>query len=545
MNIVLCAIDTKYIHTNLALRLLKANCPFACSLMEFTIKDGVDEIVAKISATTPDLVAFSVYLWNVGQVLEAVRRLHAKGIITVAGGPEVAFDVAAFMGKAPFDYLIKGEGEKAFAALVLALDAQHPVSGVFNLVYREGTRIRENPVVPICDLGSLQSPYRFPEDESGLPHKIHYLELSRGCPFACTYCLAPLDGGVRFFPLEKVEADILDLLARGAKTFKFLDRTFNVRPDVMITLCDFIIANALPGVVFQFEITADILPMAVVDHLNVAAPPGLFRFEIGIQSTNPATNAAVNRKQDNPRLFSIIKALVDGGKVIVHLDLIAGLPAENLSRFRQTFDEAFALHAPELQLGFLKMLRGTPIRRDAANFGYVFDPEPPYEIRHNDVLSVADLQDIHLVEDVLERYWNKGYMVGVMKQISFIMPSMFDFFLTFGRSLESHAFPFHRHQLADLFAALDLYLQATLPAFASGLHDDLKREYLERYAMKPKIWWSEDEGRKDKNAQMRRFYRLDPTIPIDDLYKYGVVTGYKGGQLLLLYRPSGKIVRMF
>jgi len=545
MKIVLCAIDTKYIHTNLALRLLKANCPLPCSLVEYTIKDGADRILADLVAMNPDLVAFSVYLWNVGQVLEIVRNLHENGIFTVAGGPEVAHDPAHYMAAAPFDFLIKGEGERAFAALVSALDSQHLVDGIPNLVFREGGRIRENAVMPIRDLASLQSPYRFPEDEADIPHKIQYLELSRGCPFSCSYCLAPLDGGVRFFPLERVEADILDLLAKGARTFKFLDRTFNARVDVMIALCDFIIAKAPAGVVFQFEITADILPMAVVDHLNACAPPGLFRFEIGIQSTHPATNAAVNRNQDNDRLFSTIKALIAGGKVVVHLDLIAGLPKEYLPRFHQTFDEAFALYAPELQLGFLKMLRGTPIRRDAANYAYIFSPDPPYEIRQNDVLSAADLAIIHEVEVVLERFWNKGFLNATMKRIAGIVPSMFDFLLAFHRFLEAGDFPFRRHQLADLFVAIDRFLGLALPAIAPSLHDDLKREYLERSSVKPKIWWPEDAGRKDKNVLMRRFYRDNPSIPIDDLYKYGIVTGYQDGYLLLVYRPTGKIIRTF
>ncbi len=545
MNIVLCAIDAKYIHTNVALRLLKANCPLPCQIVEYTIKDEADRIAADLLALKPDLVGFSVYLWNVGLVLPIVRRLHAAGITTVAGGPEVAHDASYYMDAAPFDYLICGEGEQSFAALVTALASASPVADISNLVYREGPCIRTNPVVVIRDLGTLNSSCGFPEDEAGIPHKIQYLELSRGCPFSCSYCLAPLDGSVRFFPLEKVEREIRTLLAKGAKTFKFLDRTFNVRPDVMTALCDFIIDIAPKGVVFQFEITADILPEAVVDHLNALAPPGLFRFEIGIQSTNPATNVAIDRTQDTARLFSIVKRLVDGGKVIVHLDLIAGLPAEDLARFRQTFDETFALSAPELQLGFLKMLRGTPIRRDAAKHGYDYREDPPYEIRQNDVLSAADLQAIHHVEEVLERFWNKGFMKTTMRHIAGLVPSMFDFFLALFRFLETEGFPFRHHQLADLFAALDRFVARTLPDVAPSLHDELKREYLERSATKPKIWWPEDAKRQDRNALLRRFHSENPDIPVDELFRYGVVTGYHGQTLLLFYRPAGKTVRIF
>jgi len=545
MKIVLCAVDTKYIHQNLALRLLKANCPLPCELLEFTIKDAPAAIAEAVIAAKPDLVGFSVYLWNVRIVLEAARIVKARTAAKiVAGGPEVAHDAEHFLSDDGFDFIVRGEGEIAFERLVEALATGASLDRVPNLAYRTDNGIALNPVRPIRDLSALASPYRFATDDASRPHKVQYLELARGCPYSCTYCLAPLEGSVRFFPLSRIEDEILLLMERGAKTFKFLDRTFNVRPAVAEELFDFIIGHRRDGVVFQFEIVGDILPAGFVDRLNEKAPQGLFRFEIGIQSTNTATVRAVARRQNDAVLFDAVRKLIAGGKVTVHLDLIAGLPEEDLSSFRTTFDETFALFSPELQLGFLKMLRGTPIRRDADRYGYVYDAEPPYEVVRNDVLSAADLAVIRGVETILDLFWNKARMVESMKLIHARVPSMFDFMASFHAFLASAGFDFVRHQPQDLFRAVDSYVRV-LWKDGTGIRDMLKREFLAHADLKRKPWWDDSFCRTHKNELMRRFHAADPAIAVDDLYKYGVVTEYGDGYLLVLYRPGGKLVRTF
>ena len=547
MNIVLCAIDAKYIHTNVALRLLKANCPLPCELFEFTIKSDPETIVSTLLAAAPDLVAFSVYIWNVDivrQVAAAIRGRSSAKII--AGGPEVAHDAARFLTDVPFDFIVRGEGERAFARLASALADGSSFCDIPNLAYWDGPMVRINPIEPIADLDDLSSPYRFSADEENIPRKIQYLELSRGCPFSCSYCLAPLDGAVRFFPPERVKEEILYLLDRGARTVKFLDRTFNLRPEVAADLFDFIIRNRKEGVVFQFEITGDILPDAIIRHLNEAAPPGLIRFEIGIQSTTDATNHAVARRQDNARLFQNVRALVAGGRVTVHLDLIAGLPEEDLASFIRTFDETFSLFAPELQLGFLKMLRGTPLRRDAARLGYDYDPNPPYQVKRSAVLSDADLDRIVRVEDVLEHFWNRGFMPEAMILIHAQVPSMFGFMEAFHAFLDERKFSFVRHQMHQLFRLLDDFVTATIPTCNAAIHDTLIRTYLERADVKPKPWWSPRQCEfEHKSALLQRAHAIDPSIPLDDYFKYGVVTVYMRGFLVVLYRPSGKKTILF
>ncbi|HAQ56434.1 MAG TPA: B12-binding domain-containing radical SAM protein [Acholeplasmatales bacterium] len=547
MNIVLCAIDAKFIHTNVALRLLKANCPLPCELFEFTIKSDEDTIVSTILAAAPDLVAFSVYIWNVEivrRVADAIRKRSSAKI--VAGGPEVAHDAGRFLADCPFDFVVRGEGERAFARLVTALADGSSFRDIPNLAYWDGSTERINPIEPIADLAGIASPYRFTADEKDIPRKIQYLELSRGCPFSCAYCLAPLDGAVRFFPLPRIKDEILALQERGARTFKFLDRTFNVRPEVATDLFDFIIRNRRDGVVFQFEITGDILPDAIIRHLNDVAPPGLFRFEIGIQSTNDATNRAVARTQDNARLFKNIRALVAGGRVTIHLDLIAGLPEEGLDSFIRTFDDSFALFAPELQLGFLKMLRGTPLRRDAARLGYEYDPNPPYQVTKSAVLSAVDLDRIACVEAVLEHFWNRGFMPEAMKMMHACVPSMFFWMESLYAFLLDRGFSFLRHQIFEMFALIDAFAQKTIPAGYANVHDALVRDYLERAEARPKPWWTvREERREQKSALLQRAHAIDPSIPLDDYFKYGVVAPYAGGYLAAVYRPSGKSMIRF
>lgn len=490
MKIVLCAIDAKYIHTNVALRLIRASCPFPCRLLEFTIKTDPDAIASALLAEDPDVVGFSVYLWNVTAVqrIAAVLRRRGKARL-VAGGPEVAYDAVRHLSDGTFDFVVRGEGERAFAALCVALSDGASWKDIPNLAWKDEGGIHENPVAPIADLAALPSPYRDPTDAPGLPHRIQYLEWSRGCPFSCSYCVAPLEGGVRRFPIERVEAEIDFLLERGARTFKFLDRSFNARPAEASALIDFVVSRHRPGVVFQFEIVGDLLKPDMIRRLNETAPPGLIRFEIGVQSTNAAVNAAVRRVQDNGRLFENVRALVAGGKVVVHLDLIAGLPGEDPASFSRTFDETFSLFAPELQLGFLKMLPGTPLRRDAERLGYEYDPDPPYRIRRTAVLSAADLARIERVERVLEHFWNRGFAREALAIVHGGVPSMFSFMASFHEFLDGRGFSFSDHQLHDLYTQLDAFAALTVPDLRDVVRAALVGAYLRRATVRPIRWW--------------------------------------------------------
>lgn len=279
----------------------------------------------------------------------------------------------------------------------------------------------------------MPSPFRFEEDRNSLSKRVVYIETSRGCPFSCQFCLSSIEVGVRYFDREKIKDDIRYLMDNGAKTIKFVDRTFNISRSYAMEMFQFLIDEHKPGTVFQFEITADIMRPEVIQFLNDHAPAGLFRFEIGVQSTNDAVNELVKRKQNFTKLTRTVTMVKDGGKIDQHLDLIAGLPDEDYHSFKTTFNDVFALRPEELQLGFLKMLRGTGLRLSAQRYNYQFMDQSPYEILSNNVLPFSDVVRIKHVEDILEKFWNDHRMdetIEFLVQNCYETP--FDFFQNFG-----------------------------------------------------------------------------------------------------------------
>lgn len=538
MKIVLVAIDSKYIHTNMAIRYLKANLDYESTLKEFTIKDDFEFIESSILSETPDIIAFSVYLWNVEIILKLTREIKSKiNSFVIFGGPEVSYEPEYFIKNSHVDYIISGEGEISFNLLVNAINQNQSLSSIPGLTYRKNDEINRNKSNEILNLNLLKNPYHFPEDINNLATKIQYIEMSRGCPFHCSYCLASLEKNIRFFDIERVKNDILYLMNHGAKTFKFLDRTFNYKIEYALSIFDFIIKNHLPRTQFQFEITGDLLPRKIIDFINENAPKGLFRFEIGIQSTNELTNLSVDRHQNNDKLFNNILLIQKANIIDLHLDLIAGLPFENLSRFSKTFDDVFSLYPKELQLGFLKMLRGTKIRNEAEKYRYLYDPRPPYEMISNQDLSKEDLNVIHRVEDVLEVFWNKGFMSDSLKTIFQNEKSIFQFMLDFSCFLQENHFNFHRYQLHDLFILLNEFL------FFSNRNNDqilfeLIDEYLHKSKIKPHIWWKCSVTKHLKTQIYNKVVKNNADIKIDDLYKYGIVINQNTMHRIYVFYPD-------
>ncbi|MCK7486860.1 MAG: B12-binding domain-containing radical SAM protein [Bacillus subtilis] len=302
MNLLI-AINAKYIHTNVAIRSLKANTRHPVELIETTIKDDPLELIETIRSTRPETVGFSVYIWNVVIVRRILEALRGCGSIVILGGPEVSYDAADWLNSNLADYVVIGEGEAAYDALLTAIHQDSDAAAIPNVVAKRTANLPHFPQ-PIDDLTKLRSPHRLTSDEAHLASRIQYVETSRGCPFRCSYCLASLDRSVRFFPLAQVQEDLLHLMDHGAKTIKFLDRTFNMKLAQTRAMFAFLIEHAREGVVYQFEITGDLMPLELVDYVNTHAPKGLFRFEIGIQSTNETTNRLVDRIQDNVTFVS-------------------------------------------------------------------------------------------------------------------------------------------------------------------------------------------------------------------------------------------------
>ncbi|KAF0816173.1 Fe-S oxidoreductase [Bacillus sp. ZZV12-4809] len=496
MKVIASTLNAKYIHTNIAIRYLKAYAQpdFDVELAEYTIKDPIMNIVTDLIRKKPEVIGFSCYIWNIEETIMVIKMIKKidSSIHIVVGGPEVTYDVSDWMNNVnEFDYIVIGEGEETFKQLLHELKGSMNMENVHGLAFRENDQVRINPQRNKLDLRDLPSPFRFEEDIPHLSKRVTYIETSRGCPFSCQFCLSSIEVGVRYFDREKIKEDIRYLMKNGAKTLKFVDRTFNISRSYALEMFQFLIDEHLPGTVFQFEITADIMRPEVIEFLNKEAPAGLFRFEIGVQSTNDYTNELVMRKQNFDKLCRTVTMVKDGGKIDQHLDLIAGLPEENYDSFKRTFNDVFAMRPEELQLGFLKMLRGTGLRLRAEDHQYIYMDHSPYEILGNNVLSFDDIIRIKQVEDVLEKYWNDHRMDATVEYlVTKVFPTPFDFFQGFGSYWEQKGWSRIGHQLEDLFKRLYEFLQSIEIDDLDVAEGLMKYDYISKQKYKPrKPWW--------------------------------------------------------
>lgn len=555
MNIVVSTLNAKYIHTSLSIRYLKAFAApeFDVTLAEYTIKDPAMNIVTDLYRKKPDIIGFSCYIWNIEETIKVIKMLKKinPDLVIILGGPEVTYDVHEWLERIPeVDYIVVGEGEETFKDLLTAIRDNESKDDISGVAFRKEDRLKINPQRNKLNLKDLPSPFRFEEDLEHLSKRVTYIETSRGCPFNCQFCLSSIEVGVRYFDREKVKDDIRFLMDHGAKTIKFVDRTFNISRSYAMEMFQFLIDEHRPGTVFQFEITADIMRPEVIDFLNKNAPAGLFRFEIGVQSTNDLTNELVKRKQNFAKLQRTVMMVKEGGKIDQHLDLIAGLPEENYQSFRKTFNDVFEMRPEELQLGFLKMLRGTGVRISAAQHDYIYMDHSPYEILGNNVLSFEDITRIKQVEDVLEKYWNDHRMnetVEFLVTHSFETP--FDFFQDFGTYWDERGWSRIGHQLEDLFKRLYEFLQATNQHQLPILEAIMKYDYLRNQKYKPrKPWWEDFVSKQDRatfyqeivedpNALGEEFSKLK--LQEKDLYKHTVVEKIPFD--LETYKQTGKI----
>lgn len=428
MSVLLTTINSKYIHQNLAIRILyELNKNYeGLNIKEFSPKDHTSEIIDYCCSF--QLVAFSCYIWNITQTLEIAHQIKQRNPTCeiMLGGPEVSYEWKEIIALPYIDYLILGEGENPFREF---LELYPHVENVSSLVWKKGGKVLENHNSELPNLKLFQhlNPYQNVPDEE-LQHKICYIETSRGCPNCCDFCLAGLDNKVRYLPIETIQANLLYLMERG-RVIKFLDRTFNTHPAFAISIFRFILDNYRPGNIFQFEIKADILQDDLIAFIREHVPNGIFRFEIGIQTLNATSNREVRRRQNFENIKTFISQISD--KIEIHLDLIVGLPHDYLADIKYSFDEVFKLFAPELQLGFLKFLKGTPIRENANEHGYLFDSLPPYQIIESKYLSKAEIKKIELAEHALDIYWNKKRAIHSLKYVAMTY-SPFDFFQGLG-----------------------------------------------------------------------------------------------------------------
>lgn len=401
MRVLLAAVNAKYIHTSLSVRSLKAYVrDYDVDFMEFTINENPGEVLKRIYSYGADIVAFSCYIWNIGFILRIAGSLKkiAPDIKIIFGGPEVSFDSEMYMDKYRFiDAVIRGEGEETFCDL---LKKGFHIDGV---TYRDedGKIVRMKDRGPICDLNKIPFPYT-KKDIYENRNKLIYYESSRGCPFSCSYCLSSTVHNVRFRNIETVKRELKAFIDQGCRIIKFVDRTFNADRKRAAELVEFLIHEG-KTTQFHFEISADLINDEMI-RLFRSAPKNMFLLEIGVQSTNEKTISEIDRKTDFERISSAVQALK--GSVHMHLDLIAGLPYENYESFTRSFNDVMELEPDVLQLGFLKLLRGTKIRDLKDKHGYIFEDDPPYEVLGNKYISYGELLKLKNIEYVLDRYYN-------------------------------------------------------------------------------------------------------------------------------------------
>ncbi len=429
MKTLLVGINAKFVHTNLAIRNIAAYCRGEEILVyEATINDDMDDVLEDLVSWGADLIGFSCYIWNIEQVLylaENIKKIRPETMI-VLGGPEVSYDVPEIMEKNGYvDCVILGEGEERFRRLLMALKRRGTVKTIDGIAFRENGRVTVNPPLQGClDLNDIPLSYGEEED---LSNKLVYYETSRGCPFNCAFCLSSLERNLRKADLDKVKRDFEFFAAKGVGVVKLVDRSFNCDPERAVKILDII--RTLPGeTVFHCEINPELVDDRFIESLK-----GLekrLRFEVGVQTTNPESLKAVSRTADVERTLRGIKLLKKAG-IKLHLDLIAGLPHEDFSSFTRSFNEVYSLGPEEIQLGFLKLLKGTRLRREADDYGIRYRSKPPYEVLYTRNMAYEELRILKGISKLLERFYNDGRFQYSLSYLIKKFKSPFEMYLSF------------------------------------------------------------------------------------------------------------------
>ncbi len=410
------------------MRYLKAftkDLDFQGDIKEFSINDRVENILEGIIEEKPDVVAFSCYIWNMEFVnrLAELIKLVDPNIEILYGGPEVSYEGKEFLENHEGEYVIVGEGEKTFREFVLYKLGEGKIEDIKGLNYKRDGKVFENPKRPEMDMNELVFPYTYEED---INNKIVYYEASRGCPFKCKYCLSSVMHGVRFLDVERVKKELKYFMERGLKLVKFVDRTFNCNREYTVELLKYL-SERDTETRFHFEVAADLLTEEQIEILN-NAPKGRFQLEVGVQTTNNEVLHNINRYITYENIKEKVLKVAAGKNVMQHLDLIAGLPGEDLESFKKSFNDVHAIRPDEIQLGFLKLLKGSSMREEAEKWGIVYSPYAPYEIIRSKDISYEELLLLKKVEAMVDKYYNSCKFNNVIKFFLNIYDKPFDFY---------------------------------------------------------------------------------------------------------------------
>lgn len=526
MKTVLVAINAKYIHSNLAVYSLRSYARtfgYEPKLLEFTINQQKDQILKGIYEAKPDLLCFSCYIWNLSyaeEIIEDIKKILPKVTIW-AGGPEVSYDAPKFLKRHPeVDGIMCAEGEKTLTELIsyyeIGKSQGKSLDGINGIVYQENKTIHQTPLRDIMNMDDLVFPY---EDLKDFEHKIIYYESSRGCPFSCSYCLSSIDKKLRFRSFSLVEKELEFFLAHKVPQVKFVDRTFNCKKSHAMAIWTYIKEHDNGITNFHFEVAADLLTEDEIALIQTMRP-GLIQLEIGVQSTNEKTLAEIHRKTDFEEITRKVKAVQKGEKVHQHLDLIAGLPYENYESFGHSFNDVYALKPEQLQLGFLKVLKGSYMAEAAEGYGCVHKAKPPYEVLGTRWLSYEEILKLKGVEEMVEVYYNSGQFQKTIRAMEHLFETVFSMYEELADFYEKNGYNEVSHTRIRRYEILQEFLQekeANLEYFKQLMIFDLYA----RENMKTRPQWANDLSAY--KMQILDFYKKEEENP-------ELLTDYQGYQ---------------
>ena len=481
MKVLLLALNAKFIHTSLALRYIKAyshEYSGQIHILETSINNNENEIIKAIYKEKPDIIGISCYIWNMAYIKMLIPTLKKilPNVTIVLGGPEVSYEGENLLSIPEVDIIMEGEGEETWKEyLDYRILGKGNLSEIAGLVYRNDAEdIQRNMPRQPLDLNNLPFVY---DNLEGLEHKIIYYEASRGCPFNCQYCLSSIEQGVRFVPIEKVKQHMAYFLEKRVKQVKFVDRTFNARRQYAMDIWAYLIENDNGYTNFHFEIAAELIHEEMYE-LLAKARPGLIQFEIGVQSTNTNVLKIIKRPMPFEDIKKVVDRIRDLGNIHQHLDLIAGLPEEDYSSFRKSFNDVMSLRPEQFQLGFLKLLKGSGLREKAEEYGLIYKAEPPYEILYTSYISYDEILRLHGIDDLVDRYYNSGRFKYSLEYFFRCFKYPFDFFESLSKFWEEKGYDVIEHNKMAYYHHLIEFATSTSQVNEIILKEMIRLDYL-------------------------------------------------------------------
>lgn len=536
-KIVLTAINSQYVHLNVAVRYLKKyvekNSDIKLDIYETNINNQLMNIIKDLFEKQPDMIIFSTYIWNKEYVFSITKELKKilPDVKIALGGPEVSYEWDKIMAEnQEIDYIFTGEGEK-----VLLNFFTKDISEVKGVVYKEGDNLKYNGIEPLIENLDI-IPFPYDDDELQDRTKIFYYESSRGCPFNCSYCMSSIDKSVRYYSIDRTKEDLKRFIDSPIKLLKFVDRTFNLSKEKYMAIWRFLLENYREGITFHFEINANIFDDETLDFLETV-PKGYFQFEIGVQTIDAQAMKSIGRINKLEKLEHNIRRI--SRNIHLHLDLIAGLPYETYDKFRESFDYVHRLKPEMIQLGFLKLLKGTKMYDEREKYGYKYFSKPPYEVFSNEFISFAEMVKLKNLEKVLDFYYNsEKFPESVQWIIENHYESAFSFYEDVAEYFDKRGYLKVSHKESTLFTLLyEFYLD-------KGLKDReifveyLKYDYLMlgKTGFYPEWFKSEKDGELydelirernyksiregHKNSELERFSYNIFTKEFEDIYVF-------------------------